>query len=55
MEIILPLFQIFIRFAELFFCKLEIFALVLFSRNLEYANHRENKILAKWRNHFVNY
>ena len=33
----------------------EIFARVLFSRNFAYAKFRENKILAKWRNHSVNY
>ena len=33
----------------------EIFARILFSRNFAYAKFRENKILAKWRNHFVVY
>ena len=33
----------------------EIFARVLFSRNFAYAKFRENKILAKWRNHSVVY
>ena len=33
----------------------EIFARVLFSRNFAYAQFRENKVLAKWRNHSVNY
>ena len=37
--------------------KSEIFARVLFSRNFAYAyaKLRENKILAKWRNHAVFY
>ena len=33
----------------------EIFGRVLFSRNFAYAKFRENKILAKWRNHSVDY
>ena len=33
----------------------EIFARVLFTRNFAYAKFRENKILAKWRNHSVDY
>ena len=32
-----------------------IFVRVLFLRNLAYAKFRENKILAKWRNHSVDY
>ena len=30
-----------------------IFTRVLFSRNFAYAKFRENKIVAKWRNHSV--
>ena len=33
----------------------EIFARILFSRNFAYAKFRENKLLAKWRNHYVVY
>ena len=33
----------------------EIFARILFSRNFAYAEYRENKILAKCRNHSVVY
>ena len=33
----------------------EIYARVIFSRNFAYAKFRENKILAKWRNHSVVY
>ena len=33
----------------------EIFVIVLFSRNFTYAKFRENKILAKWQNHSVDY
>ena len=33
----------------------EIFARTLFSRNFAYAKFRENKTLAKWRNHSVVY
>ena len=33
----------------------EIFARVSFSRNFANAKFRENKILAKWRNHSVDY
>ena len=33
----------------------EIFARNLFSGNFAYAKFRENKILPKWRNHFVDY
>ena len=33
----------------------EIFARVSFSRNFAYAKFRENKILAKWRNHSIVY
>ena len=39
----------------LFTVNSEIFARVLFSRNFAYAKFRENKILAKWRNHSFGY
>ena len=35
--------------------KSEIFARALFSRNLAYVKFRENKTLAKWQNHSVDY
>ena len=35
------------------YCKFGSFREVLFSRNFSHAKFRENKIIAKWRNHYV--
>ena len=37
------------------YCKFGSFREVLFSRNFSHAKFRENKIIAKWRNHSVVY
>ena len=42
-------------FSNIMYCKFRNFCEVIFSRNFAYAKFHENKILAKWLNHSVDY